>query len=123
MSDNNPKLMPLRIQAGWAVTHNRFYDIDPKPGDEEILENWGYFVEDIIQIRRLKLANGEWSVFQKGALIDLGWYPDSSPKGEYTLRLIENCEWEFPQKEFSSKNRFEIATMMEEWMLRDHGAL
>ncbi|WP_036940652.1 hypothetical protein [Pseudobacteroides cellulosolvens] len=51
-------------------------------------------------------------------IIDLGWYPDGDPDGNYGLSLAivrEDNSWDI-LKEFSSKNRFEIRDKIEQWM-------
>jgi len=47
-------LMRIKIPAGYAITYNKFHDVDPIQAEEEddLLSNWEYFTEDIMQIIR-----------------------------------------------------------------------
>ncbi|WP_052350375.1 hypothetical protein [Paenibacillus gorillae] len=113
--------MRLKIPAGYAITYNKFHDVDPIPeeGDEDFLSNWFYFTEDILQISKLANVNG-WHVIPENNtyLIDLGWYPDGSQNGEYRLEQIqvdeEGCGDRLKIKR--SKDRFEIRDTIELWL-------
>lgn len=109
-------LMRFRVPAGFAVCYNKFADIEPVESEgDEILENWGYFTEDILQINKMELKKGKWIIPEENKLIiDLGWYPDSDAKGSYRLVLV-NEEWETIWSK-KSKDRFEIRDTLEEWM-------
>ena len=114
------ELMPLKIPSGYAVCYNEFYDIDPEisQDEDELLKNWEYFTEDILQIRKMIIKNGEWiSNPDVGYIIDLGWYQDGNINGEYDLKLaiLKDKEWNII-KEFKSRNRFKIRDTIEEWM-------
>ncbi|NLK98831.1 MAG: hypothetical protein GX272_12285 [Epulopiscium sp.] len=115
------KIMPIKIPGGFAVTYNKFFDVEPVQSEESKggLQNWGYFTQDIMQIIKIGLKKGKWYIPSKDyMIIDLGWYPDGDPNGEYGLSLAivrEDNSWD-TIKEFSSKNRFEVKDKIEEWM-------
>lgn len=109
--------MRLRIPQGFAVGYNKFYDIDLEiAGDSDILDNWGYFTEDLLQIDKMVLRNGRWEIpREQKCIIDLGWYPDSSRDGQYRL-VVANEEWEV-HKELSSRDRYVIRDTLEAWLM------
>lgn len=85
---------------------------------EIILDNWGYFTEDILQISKMDLENGRWYIPEKCLIIDLGWYPDSDSYGEYSLKLVivrEDHSWDII-KVNETRDRFEIRDTIEEWL-------
>ncbi|MGD8189418.1 hypothetical protein ACQCN2_05375 [Brevibacillus ginsengisoli] len=110
-------LIPLKIPMGFAVCYNKFSDVEPilsKNGDD-FIENGKYFTEDILQIVKMEIEDGQWGIPRKNKVIlDVGCYPDSSILGQYKLVLV-NEHWEV-LREMCSKNRFEIRDTLEEWM-------
>ncbi|WZO98978.1 hypothetical protein EP7_000569 [Isosphaeraceae bacterium EP7] len=66
-----PPLQPLRIPAGWAVLSHDLREIDPSP--EAFAGSW--LREDLLHLR-----NGRTDVF-----VDVGWYPEGDPDGEYSV--------------------------------------
>ncbi|WP_235828143.1 hypothetical protein [Brevibacillus migulae] len=117
--------MPLKIPAGFAVTYNNFYDVlpeMPEDPDDDIIKNWSFFTEDLLQIVMMDLKKGSYSIPDEHLLIDLGWYPDSDPKGEYYLQLVKvkrDRSWE-EIKDLSSADRYLIKRTIEEWMKSLH---
>lgn len=116
-------LMPLRIPAGFAICYNGFHDVEPKitEGNDDVLENWGFFTQDILQIAKMNLKKGLWYIPKKHLVIDLGWYPDGSKNGNYCLELAivgEDHSWE-TLKTKESRARFEIRDKIEQW-LQEH---
>jgi hypothetical protein len=113
--------MPLKIPTGYAIGYSEFYDVDPvliEESKESILENSFYFQEDLLQVMKMDIKEGEWYIPSKHLLIDLGWYPDGKSNGNYRLILAiveEGCEWDV-LKEFRSQNRYEIQHTIEKWM-------
>lgn len=111
-------LMQLKIPAGYAVTYNKFYDVDPvlSADSNYFIENWGFFTEDLLQIVKMKINNGKWFIPEREdtILFDLGWYPDSDINGHYRLELVDG-EWN-EIKSISTKDRFVIKETLEEWL-------
>ena len=116
------ELMPLRIPAHWAVTHNQFYDVDPiidENSDSEFYKNCDYFTQDILQIVKTTIHDGKPVIDKDHLLIDLGHYPDGEINGEYKLQLVESVQVQMDwdnSKKFRSKDRSEIVAKMEQWM-------
>ncbi|WP_248061012.1 hypothetical protein [Paenibacillus silvae] len=111
-------LIPLKIPAGYAITYNKFYDVEPvlSMDSDYFIENWGFFTEDLLQITKLKIKKGKWYIPEREEvmLLDLGWYPDSDMNGQYCLQLVDGNWNEI--KSICSKDRFLIKETLEEWM-------
>jgi hypothetical protein len=75
---------PLRIHSGWSVVINGFMEWDPlkvSPDDEDI---WlSIFTEDIFYIH-----------YDEKYGLDLGWYPEADPNGEFVLQLVTHKDFE-----------------------------
>ena len=74
------------------------------------------FVEDILQIERHLKRKINKKVEQQKLIIDLGWYPDSEPSGNFRLVAILNNNWEFPLLQFTSRSKKEILETLEYWL-------
>jgi hypothetical protein len=61
-------LQPLRIEAGWQVTYNQLYEVDPTVGNEHYFEGSSLLM--LKNKARLKL-------------IDVQWRPERDLNGEY----------------------------------------
>lgn len=113
------KLQPLRIPPGWNFMFNKFQDLEP----ETVLEQddiWSfYFVQDIMYLysERKRKVNKQFEEQTIG--IDLGWYPDSDPNGNFFLLAVLNGNWETPLLEFSSRNKCEIVEKLEHWLFNE----
>lgn len=113
--------MRLKIPAGYAISYNKFHDVVPIRAEEEddFLNNWYYFTEDIMQISKLENVDGRYVIPESNNyIIDLGWYPDSSFNGQYKLVLVhvdEDESWN-KLKTKHSKDRFEIRDTIENWL-------
>ncbi|WP_272039132.1 hypothetical protein [Paenibacillus sp. JJ-100] len=112
------ELIPLKIPAGYAITYNKFYDVEPirNKDEDDFIENWGYFTEDLLQIVKMKIQKGNWYVPEREdkLLFDLGWYPDSDINGQYVLQLVDENWYEI--KSISSRDRLIIKETLEAWM-------
>jgi hypothetical protein len=59
-------------------------------------------------------------------LIDLGWYPSGAITGQFILKVVkitDNAEampasWEKPLEEFRTRNKGEVITTIEEWLVK-----
>ncbi len=112
-------LQPLRIPPHWTMELNKLEDIDPEmlPPEDE---NWLLaFNEDILymrsQISRIRNNQTEKQEF----IIDLGWYPDGDPNGNFVLQAVLNEDWLDPLMKFSSRNKDEIVETLEKWLWKD----
>jgi hypothetical protein len=105
-------LMPLRIPHGWAVLYNSFGDADPIVRDGSIA-NFEYYKEDLLMIQRIELTSTDWVFKRDGHVLDLGWYPDADPDGNYILQVIRGADWEKKLVTFKSHDRQKIRVVIE----------
>jgi hypothetical protein len=75
-----PRLVPLRIPAGWTVVVNSFVEIDD-PHALGQAERDALLSQDLLQLRAGDL------------ILDLGWTPDGDADGAYRLELVRG-DWE-----------------------------
>lgn len=100
-------LQPLRIPDGWTVEQNQFFELTP--GTEVHLEGvlggdpWELFVEDMLQITHAK----------HDYTLDLGWYPESDPRGRFRVVLIHREDWEKPHMKFESRDKQAVIAAIE----------
>lgn len=102
-------LQPLRIPSGWEVILNKFSEIDVEDWSVDD-ENWMDLTEDITYLRR-KGRRHEIG-------IDLGWYPDTDPKGAFHVKVIVDGDWAKPVKEYVTRASEDIVTTIEDLLLR-----
>lgn len=109
------KLQPLRISAGWTITYNTFYEVEPVEGKEVFFDGLSLLMLNNDSIRKI---------------IDLEWRPERDINGSYILRVINYIEhynskkteyekipdWENLHMTFSSKSRLEMVSKLEELM-------
>lgn len=106
-------LQPLRIPAGWKITFNDFFMLDPAQYTGSDTDFWENFVEDMLYIVY------EWSLkkdkitYTKKIAIDLGWYPEMDINGEFALYVIKDDDWDYPLAEFRSRSQREIVDTIE----------
>lgn len=109
------KLQPLRIEAGWLIKYNQFYEVNPLSGFEDYFEGSSLLM--LVNTSRLKL-------------IDVEWYPERDLNGKYKVRVLNFIEnfnqktnefdiepnWEHPFLVFTTKLRSELVEKLEELM-------
>jgi hypothetical protein len=106
-SPDETPLVPLRVEGGWVVKHNQLRDIDPVqlgPSDER----WSLLKEDLLQLKK----HGD------DLLLDVGWYPDQNPTGEYGIMAIVEGDWDHPIAEFATRSLGELVTTLETMLRR-----
>lgn len=108
------KLQKLSIPYGWKIMWNELPETDPGTLEKDIRE-WLLFSEDIIYIEKAKTGLNK----EKLAL-DLGWYPEADPDGEFCLYVIKDDNWTEPKEAFRSRSVSEIIDKIEE-LLRKYG--
>ena len=100
----------LNLGESWKLTYNKLSSLDPEENDlsEMELEYYvlGLLTEDLLQIENSKRA----------LLIDVGWYPDSEPTGNFVLLLLNifregGANWEAPLFKFETRS---LAILIEE---------
>ncbi|NLR95026.1 hypothetical protein [Flammeovirga agarivorans] len=115
------ELMGIQMPMGWAMLDNKFFDVDPiEDEDGEFIKNWHEgFIEDVLWIDEVKLENGKYNIVEKNFFsIDLGWYPDMSIDGKYTLTLkwISNDGIVHDIDIFRNRDRYKIRKQLHHWL-------
>ena len=105
------ELVKLAIPTGWSVVKNSFFDVD-LPQEEEDLSASIEFVEDILALQQ---TCSQDPLDKKTYAIDLGWYPDHDPKGQYQLVLLQE-DWDDILSTFQSRDRWAIRDQIEKWL-------
>ncbi len=109
-------LQPLRIPSGWTIMINKLEDIEPEELSPED-KIWLYaYTEDILYMYTNMSRKKNKELETQTLVIDLGWYPDSDPKGTFRLLAILNDNWENPLLEFSSRKKKEVVKKLERWL-------
>lgn len=98
-----PPRHDLVIPETWDLSYHEFRQIDPQKLSPDDLD-WLLLKQDLLQIKHKAT----------GILLDVGWYPDSSPSGFYRLVLIQDYEWEQPLFSYASSSYQEIIAKIEE---------
>lgn len=93
------ELQPLRINGGWTVEYNSFFQCEP----DSCTSFADYFIEDLLQLINRKY----------GLIIDLGWY--GGENGSFQLLLIHNYNWENPLEFFKGRSTKIIVEKIEHW--------
>ncbi len=109
-------LQPLRIPANWTILQHKLMNIEPEKLNKNDDKWLTMFVEDILQIERHLKRKINKKVEQQKLIIDLGWYPDGEPSGNFRLVAILNNNWEFPLLQFTSRSKKEILETLEYWL-------
>ena len=107
---NEIQLQSLKIPGGWEMVINKFLDVDVTEYDADDLI-WIDFTQDILYIKRNTTKKEE----RFG--LDLGWYPDNDPEGEFCLNVIKDDDFINPIETFSSRNKDEIVKKIEEYLV------
>ncbi len=97
-------LQPLRITGGWDIIQNKFLNLEPSEIVDEDDRLWFHFTEDILQLRHKS----------RNIVIDMGWYPDIEPTGNYRIVAIKDEDWETPLDRFESRSKEEITAKIEQ---------
>ncbi|MBA4189498.1 MAG: hypothetical protein C0467_16035 [Planctomycetaceae bacterium] len=105
-------LQPLRVPAGWRVTWNTLFELDPTP--ENV--GRGYF--------------GESSLFSAvhehlRLWLDVEWRPEDDPSGEYRL-MVEYAPWERAERGRRRKGvplEFKDSRVVHQFLTRERAEL
>lgn len=112
-------LQPLRIPPHWTMELNKLEDIDPETLTPED-ESWLYaFNEDILYMSSKVSRKRNDKTEEQTFIIDLGWYPDGDPSGNFVLQAVLNEDWLNPLMKFSSRSKDEIVKTLEKWLWED----
>ena len=108
---NEIELQRLRIPGGWEMVINKLLDVDVREYDAED-SIWIDFTQDILYLKRITTKKEE----RFG--LDLGWYPDIDPEGEFCLKVIVDDDFINPIERFTSRNKDEIVKKIEEYLVK-----
>lgn len=78
-----------KTEINWKSGEIVFWDIDslnaniPIDSQPNVIEN--DLKEDLVLVR-----------FGKDIILDLGWYPEFNPKGQFVLSVVKHENWENP---------------------------
>ncbi|MDE7228910.1 MAG: hypothetical protein K2N56_00385 [Oscillospiraceae bacterium] len=112
-------LQPLRIPPHWTMELNKLEDIDPETLPPED-KTWLFaFNEDILHMYSIISRKRNKQTEEQKLGIDLGWYPDGDPNGNFVLQAVLNEDWLDPLMKFSSRNKNEIVNTLEKWLWKD----
>lgn len=112
-------LQPLRIPPHWTMELNKLEDIDPETLSPED-ETWLFaFNEDILYMHSKISRKRDKQADEQKLGIDLGWYPDGEPEGNFVLQAILNDDWNDPLMKYFSRNKDEIVKTLEKWLWKD----
>jgi hypothetical protein len=106
---NSFHLQPFKIPDDWITAYNEFLDIDPAKIKDNTDILWNNFTEDLLQIRNE----------HKNIILDLGWYPEMNPNGNYCIKLIKDNNWEKPLITINNKSKDEIVKIIEDILLNN----
>ncbi|MMZ62221.1 hypothetical protein D1872_244180 [compost metagenome] len=102
------QLVDLQIPEDWQVKWNHFYDVPPASFVDDSFPHRYELVEDIFYFK---------SEVRKRSL-DLGWYPEMSPTGEYALYLLrigqDGEDWAQPIIEYRTKDITQVIRKIQE---------
>lgn len=97
------KLQPLAIPSLCRVYINQFLELDPIKLNKNSRE-WLYFTKDILHVENV----------EGNITINLGWYPDMDPNGEFYLRVLKNNNWDNPILSIKTRDKNMILEKIEE---------
>lgn len=98
MDVSNLKLVELPATENWEIRHHRLYDLSPYDASAVTGFRKGWTIWHTHFDEDLFLAVNS----TKGELVDVGWYPDADPNGNFRLVLLnydrkeEVGDWDNP---------------------------
>lgn len=104
----------LQVASGWGVRNNKFLDVDPERMDEiegyTFDQKWLYLENELLVCEYEK--NGtKWT-------LDMGWFPEYEPDGQFVLGLLKNLEWDNQVFPCETRSIAKIVQSVNETMLR-----
>ena len=74
-------------------------------------------VEDPIDAERDSLREDLIQItLENGAIVDVGWYPDGSPDGEFTIVLVLDYDWEAPLRTARCRTLRDLHALFDEFL-------
>ena len=108
-------LMPLIVPAGWAVLQNCFEESEMTVRNGVIVNHWVY-QEDLLSMVQVVYEKTGYRIEEEGYWLDLGWYPEADPQGQYRVVLFRDY-WNNQLVCFESKNRKEVQRAVNQLLL------
>jgi hypothetical protein len=114
--EQDVRLQPLRIPAGWRVVINNFVEsADPRLYEGSTRLPNLVFQEDILWM--------EHHTRDRRIGLDLGWYPEADPTGRFRVVVVELSDdrdkqaasWDTPIASFESRSKAEVIEKVEEF--------
>ncbi len=96
--ENNYFIKSLSLLDG-IITYKDF-DINENIAFKEL---WYAYKEDILQV-----------VYGDRYILDVGWYPESNPKGRFIVRAIQDYDWMDPLLKIKCKTFEELKKAIED---------
>ena len=103
---------PIRVPAGWKIHSYRLQDVQPS----EVLKIEGYPNTKGWLIFDSELLFFEYE--KRNLILDMGWFPQSDPNGEFILRIIKNEKWSEREIICETRDLNEITSVIEDTMLK-----
>jgi hypothetical protein len=100
-------LIPLKVPSGWAVLYNQCFNNEDMIVLKGKIQNDISFKEDILSIAQVEYIDSEYRILNSGYWVDLGWYPDRDPSGQYRLVLFRD-NWNNLLIEYRTKEKKKI---------------
>lgn len=86
----DPRLVALRIPAGWYVLTHSLFELDAEVENGKLLHP-AYFWQDMLSIRQMQPTGGSPTLGPY--CVDVGWYPDGAANGRFRMVLLYE-DWE-----------------------------
>ena len=113
---------PIQVPSGWIVQNDKFCDVDPERIDEmegyTFDEKW-FYLESELLVCEYEKGGTKWT-------LDMGWYPEYQPDGQFVLSLLKNLDWDNQKFPCETRSIAKIAQAVNETMLslsRENGDL
>ena len=110
------RLFKLNIAQGWNTSHDHLSGRWLLAETPPFGLSWGDLNEEMIFVASTRCS----------LAIDLGWYPDHSPEGQFRIEVIDldNCAATYakPLREFATRSVWAAKQKLEDWMEELHAS-
>jgi hypothetical protein len=105
-------LVSIPLPAMWCIMNHQLWDQDPEVDANGNLVDGGAFCQDLVWIAQVRRKEERWVVDLNLPQIDVGWYPDGDPNGQYGIEVVQVGN-DSPLFEYEFRNRHLIARVIE----------
>lgn len=98
-----PPLYPLHIPLQWTLQSHELRTIYPQTLTTSD-PDWELLGEDLLQVKHKDID----------IILDVGWYPEASPTGQFKLVVIRGTDWTNPLVQLQTRSLDEIVMCIEE---------